>query len=64
MHGLAEYDSRNVNKAHFVNSPFRRTQTSPESTSASAPGSWVCGTKAFFELLPAAACTSGRRFAT
>ena len=41
---LPEYDSRSVNRCIFVFTPPRMTHRSAKSTSASAPGAWVCGT--------------------
>lgn len=43
--------------------PARSSHRSAKWTSASAPGSWVCGTRASSAALPAA-MISGRHFAT
>jgi hypothetical protein len=56
--------ARRVNEKHLVRTPAKSIHRSAKSTSASAPGSWVCGTNASSAAFPAAAQISGRRFAT
>lgn len=61
---LPEYDRRIANRNTLTCSPARRIVTSPKSTSASAPGIWVCGMNAFSGLRPVSIRICGRRTAT
>ncbi len=61
---LPENDNRKVNRNTFVVTPAKMIHKSAKSTSASAPGSWVCGTNTSPSDRSAAAQISTRRTRT
>jgi hypothetical protein len=61
---LPEKENRSENSMQVTVSPRRLMATSPKSTSASAPGRWVCGKNTLTGPRPASTRIFGFRSAT